>query len=1142
MTGSGELAPGDPIRLGDYLLAGRLGSGGQGVVYEAYDRDGRRVAIKILYGDPALNRGIAREVTAAERVASFCIAKVLAHDLAAAKPYIVSEYIEGPSLRRYLQDRGPSRGADLHRLAVAVATALTSIHEAGVIHRDLKPDNVLIGPDGPRVIDFGIARTVEMSLTSTGLVAGTPTYMAPEVFTGQRAGMPADVFAWGAIVVFAATGRDPFQADSLGAVMHRVLSLDPGLDDLDDPLRGLVASALNKDPAVRPTARELLMGLIGAAGDPLAAGAQAASEIRVSSGDPALGARAEDVFLRLAPAAQELVAELFLRMVGVDADSEDTVRRAGREELPAGADDVLAAFAAAGLVTSSGDEVTISRLALLRAWPRLREWVEAERPGLVVHRELATAARRWRDGEGDPPHGRILESGLRWAATGRRHLTLNTLERAYLDSGTALARRRGRVRRLVTAALALSLVIALGAGAVAVRQSVSLAAKLDEATARSVAARAEDLRSTDPRAAMLLSAAAWRIAPVSEARGALYGSLAQPQLDDFGPEYGELGRDGRTLYAADAAGVRVWDVAARRRIRALPPLVPGDDVTVSASRDGRTMVVEGDVVRLADARTGKALGEPHENLMNAAFGDGTRVFWAETRKEHVQLWRVGDGEPLLDRGSFEHVAIGPGDRYAALFNQEGPAEIWDLSSGRRLPVPPLPKGDQVHAVRFAPDGRTLAIVRYTDVLLWDVPSGKAQGQPLEAPGALHRDHYGDDLLAYSADGRHLAVVDPGHITLWRVADRTRLAEYPLGTRQADLVSFDTDGRVLRYTTTDPSFSVVSLDVSAHTRPPTLGAPGRWDAALSPDGRVLALSDRPLTTVELWDPSRARLLGRLGIPADTAAYADLIFSPDGRTLAVSARTGRTRVTLWDVATLRRRPDLDDPGGAAHLARAFSPDGRTLAVSSVSEDGAEVSRSWDLRTRKPAGGFGLDRGGVLALLPYGHVLSTDGKMTDGSSGKQVPWDSPGRLGFRAVAVSRDQRFVAVGAEEGRIAVSDAKTGRRRSLVLNAGGAVHALAFSPDGTLLASGTAGQIRLWDPTTGRSVAPPFAGPADIVTSLAFEADGTLRAAGWLRDLLSYPTAPERAVEAVCERAGRTLTEAEWRRYIPDLPYRTVCH
>ncbi|MER6177536.1 protein kinase [Streptosporangium sp. NPDC001681] len=1143
MAGSGELLPGDPVRLGAYWLAGRLGSGGQGVVYEAYDDDGLRVAVKVLYGDPGLNHGIAREVTAAERVASFCIARVLGHDLAAPKPYIVSEYIEGPSLRGFLRERGRLGGADLHRLAVAVATALTSIHEAGVIHRDLKPDNVLLGPDGPRVIDFGIARTVEMSLTSTGLVAGTPTYMAPEVLTGQRAGMPADVFAWGAIILFAATGRDPFRADSLGAVMYRVLSLDPDLGDLDDPLRALVASALDKDPASRPTARELLMGLLGGGIDPLKAGARAASGIRTPSGDPSLGARAEEVFARLTPESRGLVAEAFLRMVGVDADSEDTVRRVERAELPAGADEVLAAFAAAGLVTSGGDEVTISRTALLRAWPRLREWVEAERPGLVVHRELATAARRWRDGHGDPPQGRTLESALWWAATGRRHLTLNALERSFLDAGTDLTRRRGRVRRLVTAGLALLLAIALSAVAVAVRQGVTLAANLDQATARSVSARAEALRSTDPRAAMLLSAAAWRISPVDEARTALYGSLAQSRLDVFSSEYSWLAGDGRTLYAADEDGVRVWDVATHERIRAFSDSASGDSDTASVSRDGLTLLLAGDdTVRLVDARSGKPLGERYENLMHAEFGDGTRVFWARTDRERTQLWRVGDGKPLLDRGSFDSVAVSPGDRYAALFHQEGAAEIWDLSSARRLPVPTLPKGVAIHAIKFSPDGRTLAIARHHDVLLWDVASGKPADEPLEAPGALWRNAFGDDLLAYTPDGRHLAVVDPGHITLWRVADRARIAEYPLDSGAAALVRFDADGGTLRYSTFEPPFSIVSLDVSAYLRPPTLGVSQRADATLSPDGRVLALAGRPATTVELWDVARGRLLGELKAAEEPAGYAHVIFSPDSRTLAVSPRPGPARTTLWDVATLSRLPDLDDPGKVAQLARAFSPDGRTLVVSSVSEDGIEVSRSWDLRTRKTAGGLRLPHGGALALLPYGRVLSTDGKMTDQPSGEPSPWESPGTISFSAAAVSPDGRFVAVGVEEGRVAVSDARTGKRLSLVQHGKNAINAVAFSSDGTLLASGTPGEIRLWDPVTSRPIGPPLAGPTDLLASLAFDADGTLRAAGWHRDLISYPTAPERAVAAVCVRAGRALTEAEWREHIPDLPYRKVCH
>ncbi|WP_068927248.1 protein kinase domain-containing protein [Planobispora rosea] len=171
---------------------------------------------------------------------------------------------DGTSLRAAVAGGRVITGDGLLRLGTAIAAALAVVHDAGVAHRGVKPDNVLLGPDGPRLVGLGTARTMETAGTTvTGPVTGVRTSMPPEVFTGQRAGTAADVFGWGCVMVFAATGEDPFHAESLGCLMHRVLSVDPDLSAIPAPLHDLVAAALAKQPHARPTARHLLAALTG---------------------------------------------------------------------------------------------------------------------------------------------------------------------------------------------------------------------------------------------------------------------------------------------------------------------------------------------------------------------------------------------------------------------------------------------------------------------------------------------------------------------------------------------------------------------------------------------------------------------------------------------------------------------------------------------------------------------------------------------------------------------------------------------------------------------------------------------------------------------------------------------------------------
>ncbi|MCX4471078.1 protein kinase [Micromonospora sp. NBC_01655] len=261
------LGPWDPDRTGPYELLSRLGAGGQGVVYLGRDQEGTLVAVKMinldLHLNPRAKNQFAKEIAAARRVAPFCTAQILFADVDSDPPYVVSEYIEGPTLQRHVREHGPITGNALHRLAVGTATALTAIHQSDVVHCDLKPDNVVLGADGPRVIDFGIARALDVTETMTSRIMGTAPYMAPERFRDDEVGPASDVFAWAATIAFAAAGQPPFGTGTVVAVMNRVLHDPPELAGLSGPLAELVAQCLDKDHRARPPAEQVLLRLLG---------------------------------------------------------------------------------------------------------------------------------------------------------------------------------------------------------------------------------------------------------------------------------------------------------------------------------------------------------------------------------------------------------------------------------------------------------------------------------------------------------------------------------------------------------------------------------------------------------------------------------------------------------------------------------------------------------------------------------------------------------------------------------------------------------------------------------------------------------------------------------------------------------------
>ncbi|GGS66620.1 WD40 repeat domain-containing serine/threonine protein kinase [Nonomuraea spiralis] len=1165
---------GEPQHIGEYWLAGRLGSGGQGVVYDAYDREGRRVALKVLHmaDNQASRERFAKEATAAGRVASFCTARVLASDLSGSRPYIVSEYVPGPSLRRAVEQGRRFAGDDLHRLATAIATALTAVHDAGVIHRDLKPDNVLLGADGPRVIDFGIARTEDMSLTRTGEVAGTPTYMAPEVFTGQRAGAPADVFAWGAIVVFAATGEDPFRADNLGGVMHRVLSMHPDLSALPPRLASLVSAALEKDPAARPTARDLLLALVSG-NDPdlrglLTAGSRAARGVHVPDrADPALGTIAEDAYGALAPEERELAAEVFLRLVTVTDDGHETARWALKQDLLAGRSEretraierILQVFSY--LVTQKDDAVALSRPALLRAWPRLRVWVDDDRDGLAVFSQLSDAARQWADHghkDGDLLQGSRLDQALTWAATGRRHITLTPLERDFLAAGTGLARRRVRRRRLTTAALAVLLVVALAAGGLAVlrgqqvaEQSRLVGLQRDQAVGRQVAAEADRLRTTDPAKAMLLSVAGWRLAPGPDTRRSLTTSLTMPESAVFrdpgakGVSAAASAAGGRVRAIAGEDGVRVYDVRADRQTTfwRWPDGLDALPTAAALSPSGKTLVVVSRSMAYAwDTKTGTKLREHHVGEgspgVHVAF-DGNENLAAVMRESSLEfLWDTRTGASYTPELEADQApAIAPSGAYiAGVGPNQGGLKVIRLPGLTVDTRMPKACGS---VVAFTPDSRRLLCAN-GDVTVWDLAT--ARKAPDEERPFWQESATGDlpgGRLRLSADGRRLLAVEGRTLHLWDAADGDELAVYQ-AEGEPEEVWLQPDGHTVRYLLDS---STITADLASRLTSAKL--PQGYDVgAFSQDGRLAAVT-RDAAPIRVWDTRR------LSVPmtGSEGAVGEL-FDPAGTRLTADAQD--SSVGLWDVATGRRLWRHPLPRTQFVLSKAFTPDGGRLVLS--------LKEQSERDARNELVVLAADTGRVLARHPLATATSTivptrDGKRLVTSAGTiyDLATGRAAGSGFNrsgeAIAVSPAAPLLALGS--GTVELWDVAKGAELPPAMRVASRaqVESVLFSHDGSLLAliGRSIGEtfndvytVQVWDVGSRERIG---SFPIDILDQLAFSADDqTLYVAGnSSAAIIRVPVGAEAVARLVCERAGRTMDAREWDQYLKGVAYRDVC-
>ncbi|MGZ0236521.1 serine/threonine-protein kinase, partial [Streptomyces sp. CPS1] len=264
-----SLRPSDPSFIGGHRLLARLGEGGMGVVYLGRTESGALAAVKVIQAeyahDDAFRARFRREANAARRVDSPWVVKVTGADPDAEQPWLATAFEPGPSLADAVGRHGPLPVRTVRLLGKMLARALAAVHEAGLVHRDVKPGNILLAADGPRLIDFGIARSLDdTAITSADLVVGSPGFLSPEQVTagGERLGPASDVFSLGCVLAYAATGRPPFGSGAVDALLYRAVHDSPDLDGADEETAAILLRCLAKDPADRPSAAELDAALV----------------------------------------------------------------------------------------------------------------------------------------------------------------------------------------------------------------------------------------------------------------------------------------------------------------------------------------------------------------------------------------------------------------------------------------------------------------------------------------------------------------------------------------------------------------------------------------------------------------------------------------------------------------------------------------------------------------------------------------------------------------------------------------------------------------------------------------------------------------------------------------------------------------